>query len=726
MVSPRSALPCLAVLLFTLFTSTPHAQSQTGVDNRNDLGMNLFFHRDFNNSFAFTDIVRRARNWGSVERPFDPTNVPVDSLGWPMQDAGLFLHASLDDNPPGTLTPGPAPLPVGTYRIIFNGSATGIFPSIGTISNLRYDRRSNTSRALWRLGAAEARHENVTMVFGGTRRTADAPLNTGLTNLRIYLPGFPDDGSVVFTPDFLNIIGNFGIVRFMDWIDANKNPLVNFSDRITPAHASYNLVVGSDDLPDLDFTEPLRGAALEHMVQLCNETNTDMWINIPARATDDCVRQMLQLIRNGAGGFPGLEADRRLYIEYGNEIWNSLGAAFHCFPRVSLLAQSALQANRSHPINFDGLLGDFPADILTRPGDQLTGDQPFVAAQMRHRFVAFRIKTISDIAREVFGDGQMMTRIRPVLASQFGDGQTTFSTGLRFLDEFAGVVRPSNPVPRRVNEIIFGGGGAAYSVGDTSSRDAYFRNFPQAEFAPSARLDAVLARGYGIRCIAYEGGPSLGDPQTGEGRDATTERQFLADRRMRTAFARAHNTWMQAGGDIFVYYVLTGDPTFEFAANDGDVSSMKMRGYNDVRFREAPLVTTGKLVPAAFPIGTATHSLNDGSSIINNGASVLLNNNEFVGRSQFFIPVRTRDNASANVFIDVETNGVDRGASSFEVFLNGRSLGLVNVPEGSAPRFRLPRATAGVATLGPRLNVINLRAVSGQTEVRRIRVRARG
>jgi len=720
MVAPSRFLQLLAALAVAL-PFVPQALST--VDNRANLGMNLFFHRDFNNSFAFTDIVRRARNWGSVDRPFDPTGVRVDALGWPSQDAGLFLHASLDDNPPGTLTTGPAPLPAGTYSIIFNGRATTIFPSIGRISRLRYDIASNTSRAEWTLGPAEARHDNVTIVFSQTRRTANARINTGLTNLCIYLPGFPDNGSVVFTPDFLNIVRNFGIVRFMDWIDANKNPLVNFRDRVTPSHASYNLVVGSDDLPDLDFTEPLRGVAIEHMVQLCNETDTDMWINIPARATDDCVRRMLLLIRSGGGGYQGLEAGRRLYIEYGNEIWNSLGAAFHCFPRISALARSALHANRNHPINFDRLLGDFSPDILTSPGNELTGDQPFVAAQLRHRFVAFRIKTISDIARGVFGDAQMMTRIRPILASQFGDGQTTLSSGLRFLDEFAGVVRPNNPVARRVDEIIFGGGGAAYSVSNNSTRDTYFRNFPQPEFVPSARIDSVLARGYGIRHVAYEGGPSLGDPQTGEGGDARTERTFLADPRMRTAFSRAHDLWMQSGGEIFVYYVLTGDPTFEFAANDGDNRSMKMLGYDDVRRRAAPLVTVGSQVPATFAIGTARHSLNDGSSVIDNGASVLLNDNEFVGRTQFLVPIRTQDNAPRSVSISVETSGVDRARTTFEVLLNGRSLGTITVPAGSATGFRTP--PVGATTLEPRLNVVTLKATRGQTEVRRMRVRAR-
>lgn len=717
--SATLCLACLAILVSVSGAQSPRT------DNRVNLGMNLFFHTDYNNTFAFTDIVRRARNWGSVQRPYDPAGVRIDSLGWPLQDAGLFLHTSLDDTAADTRTPGPTPLPAGTYKIIFSGRANAIRPSVGDVSAIRYDAASNTSTASWTLGASQARHENISIAFSGTRRTATSRINTGLTKLRIYLPGFPADGSVVFTPDFLNIVRNFGIIRFMDWIDANKNPLVNFRDRVTPAHASYNLTARPDDLPGLDFTGPSRGVAIEHMVQLCNEAATDLWINIPARANDDCIQKILQLIKNGGGGFRGLGAQRRLYIEYGNEIWNGFGAYFQCFPRVSALTRSALLSNRNHPINFDRLLGNYSPDILTRPGNELTGDQQFVAAQLRHRFVAFRIKTISDIARGVFGDAQMMTRIRPILASQFGDGQTTLSSGLSFLDEFAGVVRPTNPIARRVDEIIFGGGGAAYSVGDNSTRDTYFRNFPQPEFAPSARIDSVLARGYGIRHVAYEGGPSLGNPQTGEGGDARTERTFLADPRMRTAFAKAHDEWMQAGGDIFVYYVLTGDPTFEFAANDKDTKSMKMLGYNDVRRRAAPLVTTGKLVPATFAIGTAPHSLSDGSSIIGNGASVLLNDNELVGRSQFLVPIRTSNNAARKVAIAIETSGIDRGTSRFEVLLNGRRLGLISVAANSPLSFKAPDAGQGAAVTQRGLNVITLRAIRGQTEVRRIRVAAR-
>ncbi len=732
-IVPRRALKTLFFALAIVLGAEP-AAGQT--NSRAEIGMNLWFHVDYNNSFAFTDLVRRARNWGSVDSPSDSSQVRVDELGWPEQDAAVFLHVSIDAAglEPLRLVNGPAPLPAGTYRIVFNGQANLIDPSTGAVVNQRYDTASNTTRADWVLEAQDERN-SASISFVGTRRTGSSAEGTGLTNLRIFLPGFPDDGSVTFTPAFRDAIARFGIVRFMDWIDANRNAMREFSERITPAHASYSLITGSDDLPEFDFTNPLRGVAIEHMVQLCNETDTDMWINIPVRATDECVRQMLELIRDGSSGFAGLEPERRLYLEYGNEIWNGFGPGFQCFPRVSALAQQVLQNERTsgvpHPINFDRL---FPAavdpGILTAANETLTGDEPFLAAQMRWRFIAFRIKTISDMARQVFGDAQMMSRVRPILAWQFGDGQVTASTGLRFLDEFAGTARddtePRNPVARRVNEIVFGGGGAPYALtgGNTSSARNYFRRFPHADFAPSSRVDATLARAYGIRYVAYEGGPSLGDPVTGAGTlPEVTERRLNADPRMGTAFRTAHNIWKRAGGDIIVYYVLTGDPTFEFAGTDTDSNSPKLRALARLLGQRLPDVSTGKLVPATFRAGTAPHLYNEGCSILDRGRRVLLNDNEFVGRSQLLVPLRTARRAPRNVTVRIETNGLGRGSSSFDVFLNGRLLGRINVTGDSAPAFQVPGPRQALGLEGG-LNVLMLRAAEGQTEIRRIEVAA--
>ena len=45
----------LLATLAVALSSIPRVHSQ--IDNRASLGMNLFFHTDYNNSLAFTDIV---------------------------------------------------------------------------------------------------------------------------------------------------------------------------------------------------------------------------------------------------------------------------------------------------------------------------------------------------------------------------------------------------------------------------------------------------------------------------------------------------------------------------------------------------------------------------------------------------------------------------------------------------------------------------------------------
>jgi hypothetical protein len=117
----------VSIALALALTATPGPAQE--VDNRANIGMNLWFNTDFNNSFAFGDIVRRARNWGRVDNAADPAGVQVGNLGWPRQQEAVFLHTSLDDNRRGELVQGPAPLPAGDYNIVFQRKSRAIPPN---------------------------------------------------------------------------------------------------------------------------------------------------------------------------------------------------------------------------------------------------------------------------------------------------------------------------------------------------------------------------------------------------------------------------------------------------------------------------------------------------------------------------------------------------------------------------------------------------------------------
>lgn len=691
MAIPRiGLLPALCALLALCLGPALHGAERS----KNELGINLWFHRDFNNSLAFADLVKRSRAWGSVASPGTPITL-VDGHGWPRQDAGLFLHVSLQDAPDGSIVDGPCPLPAGTYRVIFSGRANRIAPSTGRIENQLFDPLTNTTRADWVLD--QPAFNNVFMTFEGTRRAPGLPLNSGLKNLRIFLPGYPEDGSVVFRSEFKALVGRFSVVRFMDWMDTNTNDLARFGSRTRLGDATQARLHAISDRPAPGM-QTTSGVAFEHMIQLCNETGTDMWINVPALASNSCIRSMLTLLRDGnpGAGVPPLGPERKLYVEFANEIWNP-SAGFLSFRRVRRQASLARQ-DPLHPINFDGSTN--------------TADREFLGF---FRFVAFRAKRLSDLCREVFGEAAMMSRVRPVLASQFGDGQASFSIGLRFLSEYYGRVRPGNPVARPVQDILYGGGGAPYAFGPDTSVEAFFGAFPQPEFVPSARIDATLAAAYGIRCLAYEGGPAIADPVNGASDlDSVTRRAINADARMKGALQGAHEQWVGAGGELLTYYVATGDPSFEMTPTETMASTPKLAAIDALAAVPKAAVSAGQLVPAAFAAGGAPDAIEEGSFPESAGSTVrVLRARTFLGRAQLILPFHTADSLPAAVSVAVEVAGGPEGGE-VEVLVNNVPLGAPLVVAANAPAALV---TAGSCTTREGLNALRILARKGEVRV---------
>jgi hypothetical protein len=101
------------------------------------------------------------------------------------------------------------------------------------------------------------------------------------------------------------------------------------------------------------------------------------------------------------------------------------------------------------------------------------------------RRVAERTVAISNLFRSVFGDGQMMSRIRPVLEWQYGNSNDTASQALNFLNNYYGGAdgqwRGFTPHP--VDYFIWGGGGGWYfgvndstGLGDVAVSDGGFES----------------------------------------------------------------------------------------------------------------------------------------------------------------------------------------------------------------------------------------------------------
>ncbi len=123
-----------------------------------------------------------------------------------------------------------------------------------------------------------------------------------LRNFKI-LPLIYENSSAypTFNPKFLDGLRPFHALRFMDWIGTNGSKQVYWSDRATKTYYSQ---------------ATSRGASYEYAIELCNELDVDAWVTVPHQADDNYIIQTARLWRDG------LRPNRKVYVEYSNEIWN--------------------------------------------------------------------------------------------------------------------------------------------------------------------------------------------------------------------------------------------------------------------------------------------------------------------------------------------------------------------------------------------------------------------
>jgi hypothetical protein len=110
------------------------------------------------------------------------------------------------------------------------------------------------------------------------------------------------DRGEIFNPDFIEKIGVFRSVRFMDWMVTNGSVQSRWTERPLPDDRSY----------------AKKGVPLELMIALANKLSADPWFNMPHLADVDYFRNFAYLVKEQLN--PGLTT----YVEHSNEIWNWL------------------------------------------------------------------------------------------------------------------------------------------------------------------------------------------------------------------------------------------------------------------------------------------------------------------------------------------------------------------------------------------------------------------
>ncbi len=287
-----------------------HVKTSTAQDNSCKLrwGINLSGTSDYGTELPFVDMMHSARTWFTKELdnpddPWDsqhadelsyrpdgyPTEIPqtVASSAYQQQVATFWVLETW---------------PQGTYTLLWEGS--GELLLYGFITNIQQTDSHTYTFELEQNLPPDAYLQLI---------IAQSDANDPIRNIRLIIPGALNTYQTQpFNPDWLEKLSAFSTVRFMDWGQTNNwgqddpwswndTTLFTWEERSLPDHYTwaYN-----------------KGVPYEIMVQLMNQMDLDGWVCVPHRASDEYIQQMAAFFRDN------LEPERKIYVEYSNEIWN--------------------------------------------------------------------------------------------------------------------------------------------------------------------------------------------------------------------------------------------------------------------------------------------------------------------------------------------------------------------------------------------------------------------
>ncbi len=488
--------------------------------------------------------------------------------------------------------------------------------------------------------------------------TANA--NGSITNVKVMRPvtevsTTSYDPSVTFIDSYIQLIQKVSVFRTMDMTATNGNAQVNWSDRVTPAWFSQvNAASG--------YAWEGRGVAWEYVIDLANATGRDPWICVPQAATDDYVTQLATLFKNN------LAADRKLYLEYSNEVWNTGDP----FPGNWNHDQAIAEQQAGVPYDFDGDTNDW---------------------DWAWRRTAKRGAEISQIFRNVFGDAQMMTRVRPMLESQLGYNQGPLLQALQFMQGYLATLAP-NPHP--ASYYFYGGGGSSYYGGNASTVDAVLSGIPGTSWDQDIYNDVKYLSPFGLKRIAYEGGPGFDDL-------SAAEISAWSDPRMTDRVTAAHDIFTQNGGDLSVYFSSDGDQRWRWPGMTDATyfASPKILGIDKLNTQTQAPFSMGTLVPAQIP--STPYDVPE-TWLGGNGNPTSATQNGWWGYT-------IRSSASKSYTIGVSA-GASNANGKLKLSVDGTDLGVLSIPNtGSTSTYSMSNTFS--VTLDPGKHGILIQCTGG-------------
>lgn len=338
----------------------------------------------------------------------------------------------------------------------------------------------------------------------------------------------------VFNPDYIARIREMHSLRFMPWSNPRSNETAEWNDRTKIGTAHYTST---------------KGVPVERMVDLANAINATPWLSIPYKASDDYMQKYARMVKNR------LRKNQTVYVEYSNEVWNSI------FPAATYAARKA-DALWKYPYSKVAagkrrvLLS---ANWYAKRSVEMCNifKKEFGGQSNRVKCVVGSLNSVPWVGKEILDC--------PLWKEAKGCGRhiDAYGIGPYFGDYIArkenratvkGWTRNADGGKSRLfQEILHGGmikdGPKGGSM--TLLRDQLFAN-------------KKLADKYGLEMLAYEAGQHLirYDPPHNV-KDPAVLNLFMTaqkDPRMRQAYQQYLNTWAQGGGGLMLHFYGIGEP----------------------------------------------------------------------------------------------------------------------------------------------------------------------
>lgn len=448
------------------------------------LGMNLNGPADWNTELPFVDVFRLSRAWISQRQGAAWGRGPelaLDEHGWVTRlEPDCWAETPL-------CTVASGRYPSGRYTVLYEGEGRLEFVHAARVVSREPGRLTidvDASRGGFFLQLRETDPDNY------------------VRNIRVIMPGFEASyQQQPFHPVFLQRWQGQACLRFMDWMHTNGSELARWADRPTLQSATFTTA----------------GVPLEVMLDLANRLDADPWFCLPHLADDDFVRRFAEQVQQQ------LEPERKVYVEFSNEVWNGQ------------FAQSRWAGQQGQQLGF--------------------ADKPWEAGW---RYTAFRSVQIFRIWEQVFGGAQRLVRVLPSQAANpyVSERIVEFQDAYRHADALAIAPYLSCNVPVQGQKLNT----AQVEQWTVDQALDYLQQTALPESIGWIEAQKQVADKYGLRLVAYEGGQHMVGVGGGENNETVTQLFHAANRhpRMGEIYGRYYAAWTAAGGDLFCYFSSVG------------------------------------------------------------------------------------------------------------------------------------------------------------------------